>query len=174
MHGGFFGVEVFFVVSGYLITSLLLDEHERKKGSINLRQFWLRRARRLLPALAVMLADGRPPWRWRSAAPSSAASCGATSRGRSATSRNWGQIVGGVPYYAGDPPLLRHLWTLAIEEQFYVVWPLAFVLLARSLRTQRRHCRERLPASLRRRWCGRSGCRAAGRPSSTCSVGSIA
>src|SRR5690349_6287587 len=55
MHGGFFGVEVFFVVSGYLITSLLLDEH-RRAGSVSLRQFWLRRARRLLPALFTMLA----------------------------------------------------------------------------------------------------------------------
>src|SRR5688572_25580245 len=55
MHGGFFGVEVFFVVSGYLITSLLLDER-RKNGRVSLRHFWLRRARRLLPALFAMLA----------------------------------------------------------------------------------------------------------------------
>ena len=50
---------------------------------------------------------------------------------------NWGQIVGGVPYYAGDPPLLRHLWSLAIEEQFYLLWPLALILLARSRLTHR-------------------------------------
>ncbi|MEY3030954.1 MAG: hypothetical protein RL058_1317, partial [Actinomycetota bacterium] len=53
-HGGFLGVEVFFVVSGYLITTLLLEEHERAAG-ISLRSFWVRRARRLLPALAVVL-----------------------------------------------------------------------------------------------------------------------
>ena len=56
MHGGFFGVEVFFVVSGFLITSLLLDERDRS-GQVSFRQFWLRRARRLFPALyAVLLA----------------------------------------------------------------------------------------------------------------------
>ena len=55
LHGGFLGVEVFFVISGYLITLLLIAEHERS-GRIGLRQFWLRRARRLLPALFVMLA----------------------------------------------------------------------------------------------------------------------
>ena len=44
---------------------------------------------------------------------------------------NWGTILGDVPYFAGDPPLLRHLWSLAVEEQWYVVWPLAFVALLR-------------------------------------------
>ena len=54
MHGGFFGVEVFFVVSGFLITSLLIEEHDRR-GSVSFRGFWTRRARRLLPALFAVL-----------------------------------------------------------------------------------------------------------------------
>jgi peptidoglycan/LPS O-acetylase OafA/YrhL len=130
MHGGFFGVEVFFVVSGFLITSLLLDERDRS-GHTNLGQFWLRRARRLLPALFTVLAavaiwsmfDGTDeqqsqlrrdlPW--------------AVFYGG-----NWGQIVGGVPYYSGDPPLLRHVWSLAVEEQWYLLWPLVFVALRRT------------------------------------------
>src|SRR5688572_29337917 len=55
LHGGFLGVEVFFVISGYLITLLLIGEHERD-GRVSLKQFWLRRARRLLPALFTMMA----------------------------------------------------------------------------------------------------------------------
>ena len=130
IRGGWVGVEVFFVVSGFLITSLLLDERERS-GRTDLGAFWLRRARRLLPALAVMLA---------AVAAVTLAIGSAAQRGELRRDLpwaigylgNWGQIVGDVPYYAGDPPLLRHLWSLAIEEQFYLVWPLAFVALARS------------------------------------------
>ena len=130
MHGGFFGVEVFFVVSGFLITSLLLDERDRS-GHTNLPQFWLRRARRLLPALFTVLAAVAA---WSIVA--------GTDEQQSQLRRdlpwaifyggNWGQIVGGVPYYSGDPPLLRHVWSLAVEEQWYLVWPLAFVALRRS------------------------------------------
>ncbi len=129
MHGGFFGVEVFFVVSGFLITSLLLDEHDRS-DRIAFGQFWKRRARRLFPALyAVLLAVA--VW----------AALAGTAEQQSQLRRdivwsifyvnNWGQILGDVPYFAGDPPLLRHLWSLAVEEQWYVVWPLLFVALMR-------------------------------------------
>ncbi len=129
MHGGFFGVEVFFVVSGYLITSLLIDEKERH-GAVALRQFWLRRARRLLPALfAMMLAVGVWASLWGSA------------EVQSQLRRdfpwslfyvaNWGQILGDVPYFQpGAPSPFRHLWSLAVEEQWYLLWPLAFVALA--------------------------------------------
>lgn len=129
MHGGFYGVEVFFVVSGFLITSLLLDERATT-GTIGLRQFWLRRARRLLPALFAMMA--------------AVAALGAvvgTAEQQSQLRRdlpwsivyvgNWGQVLGEVAYYApSDPPLLRHLWSLAVEEQWYIVWPLVFVAIA--------------------------------------------
>ena len=126
MRGGFFGVEVFFVVSGYLITSLLLDERE-KQQRVSLEQFWMRRARRLLPALMTMLA-AVAVW---------AALFGSAEQ-QSTLKRdlpwslfyagNWGQIRGTTPYFqSSDPPLLRHLWSLAVEEQWYLVWPLLFV-----------------------------------------------
>lgn len=129
LHGGFFGVEVFFVVSGFLITSLLLDETDRN-GRVSFRQFWLRRARRLFPALyAVLLAVAA----W--------AALAGSAEQQSQVRRdipwsvfyvnNWGQILGNVPYFAGEPPLLRHLWSLAVEEQWYVIWPLVFVALLR-------------------------------------------
>ncbi len=126
MTGGFFGVEVFFVVSGYLITSLLLDEREQSHR-VSLSQFWLRRARRLLPALFTMLI-----------AVSLWTSFFGTAEQQSTLKRdlpwsifyvnNWGQILGKAPYFASvDPPLLRHLWSLAVEEQWYLIWPLVFV-----------------------------------------------
>ena len=128
MHGGFLGVEVFFVVSGYLITSLLLEEREGT-GGIRLRQFWLRRARRLLPALfSVLIAIG--VW----------VALFGTAQQQSDLHRdllpgifyfaNWGQIFGGAQYFGNFSPL-RHLWSLAVEEQWYLLWPLACVLITR-------------------------------------------
>ena len=129
MQGGFFGVEVFFVVSGFLITSLLLDESDRS-GHVSFGQFWLRRARRLFPALyAVLLAVGV----WTALA----GSAEQQSQVRREIpwsvfyANNWGQILGNVPYFAGEPSPLRHLWSLAVEEQWYLIWPLVFVALMR-------------------------------------------
>ncbi|MET0325476.1 MAG: acyltransferase, partial [Ilumatobacteraceae bacterium] len=130
IHGGWLGVEVFFVVSGFLITTLLLEERERT-GRVALGSFWVRRARRLLPALGVMLVAVAAV----TLAVGSAAQRGELRRDLPWSIfylGNWGQIVGGIPYYAADPPLLRHLWSLAIEEQFYLVWPLVFLALART------------------------------------------
>jgi len=129
MNGGFFGVEVFFVVSGFLITSLLLDESDRT-GHVSFGQFWLRRARRLFPALyAVLIAVAL----W--------AALAGSAEQQSQLRRdipwsifyvnNWGQILGNVSYFAGEPPLLRHVWSLAVEEQWYLIWPLVFVALLR-------------------------------------------
>jgi peptidoglycan/LPS O-acetylase OafA/YrhL len=124
MHGGFYGVEVFFVVSGYLITSLLLEERE-STGGVRMGAFWQRRARRLFPALATMLvAVGVYAALFGSAVQQS------DLRRDYLPSifyvANWAQIVGDVPYFGNFSPL-RHVWSLAVEEQWYLVMPLLFV-----------------------------------------------
>ena len=130
MHGGFLGVEVFFVVSGYLITTLLIEEHERA-GRIDLRAFWVRRIRRLFPALALVLV-AVTLWALLAGSAEQASQVKRDLPWAVGYLANWGQIAGGVPYFeAVDPPLLRHLWSLAVEEQWYVVWPLVFVAIAR-------------------------------------------
>jgi len=128
--GGFLGVEVFFVVSGYLITSLLLSE-QRQTGSISLPRFWLRRARRLLPALVVLLIAALvlsltlARESWSDTLSDSAAAMLYLS--------NWWQVIHHHSYFmdVDRPPLLLHLWSLAVEEQFYLIWPLAVALFGR-------------------------------------------
>ncbi len=129
LPGGFLGVEVFFVISGYLITLLLIGEHERS-GTVSLGRFYLRRARRLLPALfavlvgvtvytAVFRRDALGLLRG-----DVLAALGYVS--------NWYQIWVGQGYTAaGDFAPLRHLWSLAVEEQFYLLWPLVMIGLIR-------------------------------------------
>jgi peptidoglycan/LPS O-acetylase OafA/YrhL len=120
--GGYLGVEVFFVVSGYLITSLLLAER-RDQGSISLRRFWFRRARRLLPALWLLLA-GVVTYTLLFLPDAVGNLKGAVAAALTYTS-NWYQIIAGRSYFqdVGRPDLLKHLWSLAIEEQFYLFWP---------------------------------------------------
>jgi peptidoglycan/LPS O-acetylase OafA/YrhL len=125
--GGMLGVGVFFTLSGYLITDLLLS-HWRRYGELGLTEFWLRRARRLLPALFVMLAAVSV---WVALFDSS--QLAAVRRQVLAAAvyvSNWSTIADHGSYFArfAAPLPLDHLWSLAIEEQFYLVWP--WLLLA--------------------------------------------
>jgi peptidoglycan/LPS O-acetylase OafA/YrhL len=133
LKGGFFGVEVFFVISGYLITLLLIAEKERT-DTVDMKQFWMRRARRLLPALFVMLFL-LTVW----TAIFKRAALGKLRGdivGAVTYSSNWYQIYTGAGYSsANDFAPLRHLWSLAVEEQFYLIWPIVmFFLLTRGSR----------------------------------------
>src|SRR3954470_17107381 len=122
LAGGWLGVDMFFVLSGFLITSLLLAEHARG-GRINLRRFYARRARRLLPALFLLLAGLAVVARL---APGMAGFADFRGDGAAALAyiANWHFIAAGASYFdAFAPSPLRHLWSLAIEEQFYFVWP---------------------------------------------------
>jgi peptidoglycan/LPS O-acetylase OafA/YrhL len=127
--GGFLGVDVFFVISGYLITSLLLADW-REHGKVQLGRFWFRRARRLLPALYTMLA---------------VVSIYALLFLHEDVDKLRGEVIAAILYVenwylifrhqsyfqsVGRPPLLQNLWSLAVEEQFYLVFPL---LLAAGL-----------------------------------------
>jgi peptidoglycan/LPS O-acetylase OafA/YrhL len=124
LRGGFLGVEVFFVISGYLITSLLLTER-RRRGRVSLRAFWVRRARRLAPALAALiLGTGLFVALFHHDELHSM-------RGDLVFGfwgQNWWSIFHHALYseqYLRQP--LQHLWSLAVEEQFYLVWPLVFI-----------------------------------------------
>jgi peptidoglycan/LPS O-acetylase OafA/YrhL len=130
LRGGFLGVDAFFVLSGFLITSLLLHERERS-GRVSLRRFWARRARRLLPALALVLL-----------AVAAYAAFLATRaeldriRGDALATMayvaNWHAIATNHDYFAAASSPLEHTWSLAIEEQFYVVFPIVAFFLVRS------------------------------------------
>jgi len=123
--GGFLGVDVFFVISGYLITSLLLREF-RGTGHLEIGRFWLRRARRLLPAVGVLIAAAMIV--------SAIAEPGKIGqiRGDALASlfyfANWHFIFEHNSYFEGfgRPSLFTHLWSLSVEEQFYLFWPLIF------------------------------------------------
>ena len=127
--GGFIGVDVFFVLSGFLITSLLLDELGRT-GRIDLPGFWVRRARRLLPALIVMVMAVVV---LRELFPFGAV---AAVRDDAVAAffwvANWVFVFRDTDYFTqGDTPSpLQHTWSLAVEEQYYVVWPLVLVAAA--------------------------------------------
>ncbi|MBX3314662.1 MAG: acyltransferase [Actinobacteria bacterium] len=130
MSGGFLGVDLFFVLSGFLVTGLCLGER-RRTGGIGLRRFWGRRIRRLVPAQLALLSVvviftflfHRPElYELR----------GQVIAALTATT-NWFLIATSTPYFdaIGRPPVLRHLWSLAIEMQFYLFWPPVLLVLLR-------------------------------------------
>src|SRR5436190_11198921 len=143
LPGGFVGVDVFFAISGYLITSLLLREIEQT-GRLSLSAFWARRARRILPAALVTLLFCAvativfvPVTYWQQFI--------AELRASTAYVQNWHLAQTAVDYFAADdgPSPVQHFWSLSAEEQFYLVWPL-LLLLAVGI-TRRR------PVAVRRR-----------------------
>ena len=140
--GGYLGVDVFFTLSGYLITALLVAEW-RVSGTISLRGFWTRRARRLLPALFVMLIGvgiGAVLWPQIFAGPSLRSDTIATVL----QVANWHLIAEHSNYFVASSHLpLLHTWSLAIEEQFYLLWPVV-VLAVLSAGTRRRRSSSRL------------------------------
>ncbi len=152
-QGGLLGVGVFFTLSGFLITSLLTGQW-LAEGRIRLGDFWLHRARRLLPALFVMLAVVTA---WvtladRARLPSLRGAVGAAAGYFS----NWYLIAKNQSYFArfASPEPLDHLWSLAVEEQFYLLWPLLLLgalLAIRNLAT-RKGRKARAPGQAAVRW----------------------
>ena len=129
MGGGFLGVDIFFVLSGFLITSLLIDELGRT-GRIALGEFWIRRARRLLPALVAMVlvvAFARELF-----APDAVAQLRDEAVATFLWMANWSFVARETDYFTqgGTPSPLQHAWSLGVEEQFYLLWPLLVVAAA--------------------------------------------
>ncbi len=129
LPGGFLGVDVFFVLSGYLITGLLLAEYGRT-GRIDLLGFWVRRARRLVPALIPMLL-AVCAWVWWASPLESYPDRRSDVFWTVGYLANWHLVQGQDNYFAAYATAspLRHTWSLAIEEQFYLVWPLLTAVL---------------------------------------------
>lgn len=129
--GGYVGVDVFFVLSGFLITSHLARE-TAEQGRLRLREFWARRVRRLLPAASIVLIACFalmlalvPPSLWQRTVTEIAASA--------LYAQNWLLVGNAVDYLGAEnvPTLVQHYWSLAVEEQFYLLWPLLFLWFRR-------------------------------------------
>ncbi|SNQ46271.1 conserved membrane hypothetical protein [Frankia canadensis] len=147
MPGGLLGVDTFFVLSGFLITGLLITEY-RNTRRIDLRSFWIRRSRRLMPALLVLLVGVAAYARWI-AAPGDVGTLRLDALSTLLYVANWRFALSDQSYFnhfAAPSPLL-HTWSLSVEEQFYVLWPLiVFLLMRHSARTVARWRRQRQKA----------------------------
>jgi peptidoglycan/LPS O-acetylase OafA/YrhL len=130
LQGGFLGVDLFFALSGFLITSLLLAEVDTR-GSVDVVRFWGRRFRRLLPAVLVLLVVVTILTTIFATVPERAATV-ADGPWAQVYLANWHSIAEHRDYWASFelPRMFGHLWSLAIEEQFYVVWPMIVALIA--------------------------------------------
>ncbi|MEU1046651.1 acyltransferase [Streptomyces sp. NPDC005897] len=138
LDGGFLGVDLFFVLSGFLITGLLLAQARARDGRIGLLAFWGRRARRLLPALAVVLA-GTLLLVWALGPPNLLRYALDDGPWVTANLANWHFVADRVGYWdSADTRVFGHLWSIAVEEQFYVVWPLVLCVVARGRGAGRR------------------------------------
>ena len=129
LRGGYLGVDLFFVLSGFLITTILVEEH-RRTGAIDLRNFWIRRARRLMPAL-LSLMPAVALYAKVLAKPEELAALRGDALATIGYVANWRAILVRRSYWDMflAPSPLEHTWSLAIEEQFYVVWPLVVVAI---------------------------------------------
>jgi peptidoglycan/LPS O-acetylase OafA/YrhL len=138
LPGGFLGVDIFFVLSGFLITDILAAKFGRD-GNVGLSTFWQRRARRLLPALGLMLITVTAAVTVLE--PDQRGTLPPALLGAVTYTSNWWQAFAHQSYFSiyGPPPVFQHLWSLAVEEQFYLLWPLVllgvlFLLRNRTLR----------------------------------------
>ena len=129
--GGFLGVDLFFVISGYVITRLLLDSIAQS-GGLDLRGFYIARARRLLPALIFMLVSTTIAigiW-----APDTIKRLLIDTPFSLTGTMNWWLVAHHQDYFdtIGRPPLLQHTWSLAVEAQFYLLWPLILYFILKQ------------------------------------------
>ena len=126
--GGFLGVDLFFVISGYVITRLVLDSIQRS-SALDLREFYLNRLRRLVPALVFMVvATTMFIGVW---APETMRRFLTDLPYVFTGSMNWSLVNRQQDYFStiGRPPLLQHTWSLAVEAQFYLIWPLVLLFI---------------------------------------------
>jgi peptidoglycan/LPS O-acetylase OafA/YrhL len=137
VRGGLLGVDVFFVLSGYLITGLVLSEW-RTTGDVSLARFWGRRARRLLPALLLVLVVVAVSSRWL-LPPDQLPAVRGDVLATLFYVANWHSVIAHHGYFAAfaAPSPLLHTWSLAVEEQFYLLWPLGATIALRKLRSSR-------------------------------------
>ncbi|SDS78536.1 Peptidoglycan/LPS O-acetylase OafA/YrhL, contains acyltransferase and SGNH-hydrolase domains [Paraoerskovia marina] len=135
LPGGFLGVDMFFVVSGFLITALLLRDL-RRDGRLDLLRFWRRRARRLLPALALVVVVS--VLAARVVEPDFLVGIRRQVFGAATFTSNWVEIAAGSSYFDQSAPVLfQTFWSLAIEEQFYLLWPVVLAALVALVPTMR-------------------------------------